>query len=890
MIDQTISHYKILEKLGEGGMGVVYKAQDTSLDRLVALKFLPPHLSATEQDKVRFVQEAKAAASLNHPNICTIYGIEEHDGQMFIAMEYVEGQTLHDRGLNLPLKQSIEIGIQLADGLAAAHEKGIVHRDIKSENIMLQKDGRVRIMDFGLAKIKSASRLTKVGSTVGTTGYMSPEQVQGLESDHRSDIFSLGVILYELFAGQSPFKGAHETAINYEIVNVEPEPISSVKPDFDQQLDAIVLDCLAKDPGERSQSAAEVAKDLRHAKRESSRSRMSRVTPARPAPTQRLGSSPEIPVQRSGFPVWQFLPWVLTVAALLSVAILLLLGRGDSANVPFTVRAVIPSPEGTNFHPYGFAAGPVVVSPNGRAIAFVAVTPDGRTMLYLRTLDAVGSKPLTGTDGAWYPFWSPDSRWIGFSSGGKLRKVDVSGSPPVTVCDAPNLRGGTWSKDGTILFTPQAVGPIFSVGAAGGTPVAVSRIDTMRKESTHRWPSFLPDGKHFLYFSRTASFGAEAEGDALFVASLDFTTNKMLMNTSANVIHASGHLLFMRGGTLLAQRFDESALELKGDPVTVADNVINDPGFNLAVFSASENGILAYQTGVGLAGARMMIVDRTGKELGLVGDVIENFVVRISPDGRRVVASVFEPRSRTQNLWIYDLTRNARTRFTSGLATDFNPVWSPDGTRIAFFSDKKGMPGIYVRPADGVGIEETLVKAPYRIAPTDWSRDGQNIVYQQFNPVQSDIWVVPISGEKKPRPFLQTQFEEYDARFSPDGRWIAYASNETGVDEVYVRPFPGPGTSAKVSAAGGSSPVWQWDGSELFYVDGENKMMSAEMRTRGGRIEIGNVRPLFTRTQVMSQYDLFPDGKRFLMNRDIEPKETDPITIVVNWDAALKNH
>src|SRR3989304_7399950 len=271
MIGQTISHYKILEKLGEGGMGVVYKAEDTKLSRLVALKFLPPHLSANEEDKSRFVQEAKAAAALNHPNICTIYGIEESDNSTFIAMEYVEGQTLHDKGLNLPLKQSIEIGIQMADGLAAAHEKGSVHRDIKSENIMLQRDGRVRIMDFGLARIKSASRLTKVGSTVGTTGYMSPEQVQGMESDHRSDIFSLGVILYELFAGQSPFKGAHETAINYEIVNVDPEPISAVKPDFDAQLDAIVMECLAKDPADRSQSAAEVAKDLRHAKRESSR-------------------------------------------------------------------------------------------------------------------------------------------------------------------------------------------------------------------------------------------------------------------------------------------------------------------------------------------------------------------------------------------------------------------------------------------------------------------------------------------------------------------------------------------------------------------------------------------------------------------------------------------
>jgi Tol biopolymer transport system component len=344
----------------------------------------------------------------------------------------------------------------------------------------------------------------------------------------------------------------------------------------------------------------------------------------------------------------------------------------------------------------------------------------------------------------------------------------------------------------------------------------------------------------------------------------------------------------MRGKTLLAQAFDEASLELSGDPFTVAEEAINDPGFNLAVFSASQNGVLAYQTGTGLAGARMMVVDRTGKELGLVGDVIENFVPRLSPDGKRLMVSIFEPKSRTQNLWVYDLMRNARIRFTTGLGTDFSPVWSPNGSRIGFRSGRKETFGIYVRSAEGGGAEETLYSLKEQAGPTDWSRDGRHIVFQQLSGSQNDIWIIPLSGDKKPYPYLKTQFNEGQARFSPDGRWMAYMSNETGQPEVFVRPFPGPGTGVKVSTAGGHTPVWNPDGKELFYISFDNRTMTAEIRSKGSGVEIGVVRPLFTRTPVMSDYDVFPDGKRFLINRVIEPKETDPLTLVVNWDAGLK--
>jgi len=897
MIGQTISHYNILEKLGEGGMGVVYKAQDTTLDRVVALKFLPAHLSASEADKQRFVQEAKAAAALNHPNICTIYGIEENDGpqgasQVFIAMEFVEGQTLREKSnvgtqhaVSLQIKQSIEIGIQIADGLAAAHEKGIVHRDVKPENIMIQKDGRVRIMDFGLAKLKSASRLTKVGSTVGTTGYMSPEQVQGLESDHRSDIFSLGVILYEMFAGQSPFKGVHETAINYEIVNVDPEPISTTKPDIAPELDALVLECMAKDPTERSQSAAEVAKDLRHYKRESSRSRMSSVRPA--MTTKRDSSFADTLLAQSR--IRQYLPWSIAAVAIVGAAVLLFLNISGTGKLP-TIQALISSPKGVNFHSFGQWSGPVIVSPDGSMFAFVCATPEGKTALYLRRLDAGNAVLLPGTDGAYYPFWSHDSKWIAFFSTAtnKLKKVDIAGNPPITICDAGNSRGGTWGLNDIIVFSEGPGNPLSSVPAAGGVPIVVTQIDTTRNESSQRWPQFLPDGKHFLYFSRTSSIGSEAEGDALMVSSLDGGPSSLVLHSSSNPVYASGYLLFMRGSSLLAQRFDPGNLSLSGDALSVAEGVINDPGFSLGVFSASQNGILAFQTGVGIAGARLLIADRNGKALNYLDEIIEHFWARISPNGERFALSVFEPKSRTQNLWMYDLARQSRTRFTSGLNTDFRPVWSPDGKQIAYSAfPKQTGSALLVKPSSG-GAAETVIDSQEHLQVSDWSPSGDFLCLTRFGAkTQTDILLVNLVGDKNIREFAASAYNESDGRFSLDGRWIAYSCDETGQSEVYLRPISGSGSTIKVSSGGGSLPVWRHDGKELFYVSKENKMMAAEIRASATSISVGTLRELFARTPIMTDYDVFPDGNRFLINRQIEPTETDPITIVVNWTTKL---
>jgi serine/threonine protein kinase len=897
MIGKTISHYTVLEKLGEGGMGVVYKAEDTNLDRLVALKFLPEKLSATEEEQVRFVQEAKAAATLNHPNVCTVHDIQEYDAplptgkQLFIVMEYVEGQTLRERKQSVSLKQAIEIGIQIADGLAAAHEKGIVHRDIKPENIMIRKDGIVQIMDFGLAKLRGVSRLTKEGSTLGTAGYMSPEQVQGLDADHRSDIFSLGVVLYELMTGQLPFKGVHETAVAYEIVNVDAAPMTSAKPEIDQSLDAIILECLAKEPDERCQSAKEVSKDLKRFKRESSRQKISRVTkahqiqtPSAVRPPAELAASEQTEAMEKS--KRNYLPWLLASLSFLGMVVVAIFFLQSAPELQSIHASLLP-PEGSKFHFYGEGAGPPVISPNGRRLAFVATSSDKKRLLWVRSLDASAAQPLTGTEGAKYPFWSPDNQYIGYFAGGNLMKVDAASGPPIPICEALNGRGGAWHQDGTILVARAAGSPISRVSADGGTPIEITKLDTARREQTHRWPYFLPDGKHFLYLARTAVVGTQGEADVIYVSSIDTEVNKILMRSSANVAYASGHLLFMRGSTLMAHRFDTGDLELKGEAVSIADGVLNDAGFNLAVFSVSQNGVLVYQLGSAQAGSNLTIFDRSGEQQGVVGDITEFYTPRVSPDGKKIAVGTFDAKSRNQDIWIYDIERGIKTRFTFNLAVEFDVVWSPDGNQIVFDSYRQGQRDIYQKSSSGAGNEELLYKSNKDNIPEGWSRDGRfiSLTVDGGSTTRGDIWVLPLMGDREPFLFLQTQFNEMHGQFSPDGRWLAYTSDESGRSEIYVRPFPGPGGKWQISIAGGTLPRWGHDGRELFYLGEDDKLMVAEIKATGSAINVTGVQPLFETRPIRtgSVYDVFSDGKRFLVNTQIEPEVSSPITLVVNW-------
>ncbi|MBI1803427.1 MAG: protein kinase [Ignavibacteriae bacterium] len=894
MIGQTISHYKILEKLGEGGMGIVYKAEDTKLDRMVALKFLPSHLAASEQDKARFIQEAKAAAALNHPNVCSIIDIQEHDGQMFIVMEFVDGQTLREKKEAISFKQAIDIGIQIADGLAAAHEKGIVHRDIKPENIMVRRDGICQVMDFGLAKLRNASskinRLTKEGSTVGTAGYMSPEQVQGQDTDHRSDIFSLGVLLYELFTGQLPFKGVHETALLYEIVNVDAPPMSAVKPEIDPSLDAIVLECLAKEPSERYQSVAEVGKELRRFKRESSRSRVSRVTSVRDVyksstgnvqtPSPQFSISEPLPEKKSRLIIWLS----TTILFVLSTAALAFLYLRESSKEISPVRFTLSPPAKGVFEGYA-----PVISPSGQLLAFVARDSSGKSMIWIRPLAFLRSEPLPGTDNATYPFWSPDSRFLGFFQGGKLKKIEVNGGPAQTVADAPDGRGGSWSNSGIIIFAPSYGTGLVQVPESGGKLIELTTLDTSRREETHRFPNFLPDGQHFTYLSRST----EDEKTGAYLGSLDGKVHTLLLPNKSNVMFAApGYLLFIRERSLMAQPFNADKGEFRGDAFPIAQDVGSNTRGN-GFFSSSANGVLVFVGGGGASGERQFAwYDRTGKRLEKVGSPGNLGDMALSPDEKRVVFRRIDPQTSNQDLWILDLLRRTESRFTFRPATDDDPVWSPDGSKIVFDSNPDGVPNPFEKIATGAGTEQLLWKFSSSTIPYDWSSDGRYILLRQENrDTKSDLWALPLFGEKKPFPVLQTEASEDVGRFSPDGRWIAYESDESGKSEVYIQAFPASQGKWQVSVNGGGAPLWSKDGKEIFYLAPDKRLMVVDVKLLGTSIEQGIPKPLFDtfvdNYDAPNRYAVSRDGKRFLVNNSTDSDSSKPIMVVLNWTAEV---
>lgn len=889
MIGQTVSHYKILEKLGEGGMGVVYKAQDTKLDRIVALKFLPPHVAASEQDKARFMQEARAASALNHPNVCTIHDIQAHDGQMFIVMEFVDGQTLRQKMGSISFKQAVDIGIQIADGLAAAHEKGIVHRDIKPENIMVRKDGIAQIMDFGLAKLRSASsqinRLTREGSTVGTAGYMSPEQVQGQDVDHRSDIFSLGALLYELFTGQLPFKGVHETALAYEIVNVDAPPMSSIKPDIDPNLDAVILECLAKEPDERTQSAKQVSVDLKRYRRESGRLRASRIAAVPP-----MVHTPEVSREQVTPPPGpktkaSMLPWIAASMFLLGMIALTFLYLQKTSREATVIRFTISPPENRIF------PGIPVVSPDGQRLAFVARDTSGGTLIWIRPLSSFMAAPLTGTADAFFPFWSPDSRFLGFFQNGKLKKIEATGGPTQTICDAPQGRGATWSNSGVIVFAPSFGSGLQQVSQAGGTPTELTTLDTARHENSHRWPCFLPDGHRFLYFGQ----GTPDENNAIILGSLDSKKQTVLMRVSSNPGYAPpGYLLFVRERSLMAQPFNVDKGELNGDAFPIAEDIGFNQSTNLALFSASSNGVLAYVLGEGSSGNRQLVwFDRSGKRLDKVGTPGLLWDFSLSPDEKRVVFRRVDRQTRNEDLWMLDLLRGTESRFTFRPARDDDPVWSPDGSKVLFDSNPEGVSNLHQKIASGAGSEELLLKSTRADYPLDWSSDGRYVLFGREDPkTKADLWILPMTGEKKPFPYVNTEATEFSGKFSPDGRWIAYSSDESGKLEVYIQAFPITSGKWQVSVGGGGAPFWSKDGKEIFYLAPDKKLMSVDVKTTGGSVEQGIPRPLFTTDvdnfSLPNRVAVSRDGKRFLANSGVESTSSKPVAVVLNWTADVK--
>ncbi len=932
MIGETILHYKILEKLGEGGMGEVFKAQDTKLDRFVALKFLPSNVVSSEEEKARFIQEAKAASSMNHPNVCTIYDIQEHEGpssvqgaaagkQLFIVMEYIDGSTLRDTKQTLSEKRILDIAIQVAEGLGAAHEKGIVHRDIKPENIMIRKDGIAQIMDFGLAKLytsSNVSRLTKAGTTMGTMGYMSPEQVQGLDLDHRSDIFSLGVVLYELLAGESPFKGMHETAIMYEIVNVEAPPIATVKTDIDPQLDGLILECLEKEKDERCQSAKELAKNLRKIKRVSTGSRTSRIYNVnsginRTAVQQNTATNLSGPLVYDDIPVTKLLRNIVynrkilwTGISVFFIATLLLLyinlsksNSGNSIGSNLFAASVDPPAN----YKFAFAVDQLegvhlAVSPDGKMLAFVAQDSIGNSSLWVRQLDALTAQKLNGTDHAIYPFWSYDSKYIAYFADGKLKKILASGGPSITICKSNSGRGGSWNQNDMIVFEPDQNDGIFKVPASGGEPKEITKLDTAKGESTHRWPCFLPDGNHFIFYSRVT--GNSQEGDAIYVSSLDGKEIKKLFTAHSNAVYVDNNILYVQDNTLMAQPFDPDKLELKGEAVPIEENVLFTQRFNCGVFSVSRNGVLFYQRGNTTTGMQLAWYDRNGKQEIVLGKINDYRDAALSPDESKIALSIYDDNSRDQNIWIYDINRKIYTRFTFSGSKDQYSLWSYNGKWIVYSSNRNnGKADLYMKSSNGVGdVIQLTNTGSSDIVPIDWTSDNKYIGFTQSNPdTKFDVYVLPITnipdtGKIKPITIFKTQFNEFGVWFSPDSKWIIYGTDETGQVQLYVSPFPNVAEGKwQVSTSGIKDfAKWNSNGKGIYYTSPNNKVVYTEVNPHGSEFNIGKTTALFdipfSGRAVLS--GVTKDDKHFLFRIPVQSTETPPLTIVTNWDNKLK--
>jgi eukaryotic-like serine/threonine-protein kinase len=883
--------YEILSHLGAGGMGEVWKARDTRLDRMVAIKVLPSAMSSSPEVRQRFEREAKTISQLSHPHICALYDVGREGETEYLVMELLEGETLTERLAKgaLALEQTLRYGQEIADALDKAHRQGIVHRDLKPGNVMLTKSG-VKLLDFGLAKaieppaqpgsltsMPTRQGLTQEGTILGTFQYMAPEQLEGRETDARTDIFAFGTTLYEMATGRKAFSGSSQASLISAILRDDPPPISQVQPMSPPALDRVVKGCLAKDPEDRWQSAGDVGKQLRGI-----------------ADGSETGLPAPHVARRKGR---ERLAWLGFAAAASAALVLgLLLMRQRPAGSPRFEASILP-PEKNLFV---FRGSPPAVSPDGRRIAFTAESAEGVTRLWVRPFASASAQTLPGTEGAARPFWSPDSRSLGFFAGGKVKRVEASGGPPQTLADAPSGRGGTWNRDGVILFTPTTQSPVYRVSSSGGATDPVTTLGPGRGEYQHVWPTFLPDGRHFLYVGFLGAEARPEENVGFYLGSLDSKEVKLLHSGRGNVVYAPssnpsrGQLLFTRGSTLMARPFDAGRLQFTGEAAPVAENVLYFGAQGSGTFSVSDNGLLAYQTGAQGDPSRLQWFDRTGKAAESIGSVGAHIHPRISRDGRRVVSALLDGQTALLDLWLHDLARRVSTRFTFEPAVNVFPVWSPDGGRIAFASNRKGRHNIYQRATSGSGEDEVLLP-PTEIFrfPTDWSPDGELIAFQASSAQGNtglDLWIFSFT-DRKERPFLATPFQEWSPQFSPDGRRIAYTSNESGKPEVYVRPLADSSGKWQISSGGGSYPRWRRDGREIFYIAPDKTLMAVEVQPGSSAFEAGAPKPLF-RTQIRStdagsQYDVSADGQRFLINT-IVPEEQSAITVVQNWTAGLK--
>jgi len=872
--------YEIVGTLGAGGMGEVYRAKDTRLGREVAVKLIPTHLSQNPEVRERFEREARAISSLNHPHICTLYDIGREGDADYFVMELLDGESLGARLERGPMRldEALKVAAQVAEGLAAAHRQGIIHRDLKPGNVVLTKSG-AKILDFGVAKLReeqvveTATRttpLTSVGSMVGTVQYMSPEQLEGKPVDHRADLFAFGALLYEMVTGQRAFAGQSQASVIAAILTSEPRPVSQLIPTLPASLDRVVTSCLAKDPDDRWQSASDLARELRWV---GGGSGASGVTAAA-LPARRRSSSSRAAWIAAG---------VATVVALLAVAKLAMRTQPAASHGPLR-RFSIGSPANATLAADGVHAR---ISPDGRTLAFAAASSTGTSALWVRPLDTLAAHPLTGTEDGALAFWSADSRYVGYFGSGKLKKVLVSGGTPEVICNAGDGRGGAWGRGGVIVFAPESAGPLYRVRESGGDAAPVTVLDAERKETAHRWPYFLPDGKHFLYVTLPSKQGSFD----VFVGSIDSKERKFLFAASGAPIYADpGYLIYPRENTLVAQRFDADRLTTVGEPVSLGEAPAPSDWTGSQVISASSDGVLA-RWGLGLPNTVLQWYDRSGEVLGDVpvpaGRYERGF---LSPDGKRL-AVLRRSSVSAKDIWMIDLDHPVPSRFTFGPASVDYAAWSPDGRRLAFESDRFGPWDIFVKSTDGA-TEETAVLQGGALfkQPTSWSADGTTIVFEQPDPKTGwDLMMVSADGKDAPVPFLHAPFSERQGMVSPDGRWIAYNSDESGRLELFVQSFPVPGAKYQVTSGGSSNYNMRWTkgGKELMFLAGDGMTVMAADVTAGVSFRAGAPRELFKLRPDLAGYDFTPDGARVLVVGPAGRALSPSITLDVNWAALL---
>jgi serine/threonine protein kinase len=869
--------YQILAAIGAGGMGEVYKATDTRLGRSVAIKVLSEDVAGDTDFKARFDREARAISSLTHPHICTLYDVGHQNGTDYLVMEYLEGETLSERLARgaLPFADALACALEISGALEKAHRQGIVHRDLKPGNIMLTRGG-AKLLDFGLAKLRPATLaaeaathaqtasapLTGQGGILGTPQYMAPEQLEGRDADARTDIFAFGMVAYEMATGKRAFGGGSQASLIGAILRDEPAPVSTFTPAVPATFDRVIRRCLAKDPDNRWQSMA----DVRHA--------LTWI--------QEEGTGVDAAAAPAAVPRRERFLWAAAlIAALIASAFVARFDRVETE--PPELRLEITTPPTTDLVS-------LALSPDGRTMAFVA-SAGGRPQLWVRSLDSVSARPLPGTDFARYPFWSPDSRSIGFFSDSQLKRTSLDSGSPLALANVSAPAGAAWNGDGTILYAVTGGGPIMKIAAAGGDPAVVTRPEG--DQASHRFPQPLPGGEHFLYY---VLGGPEVRG--VYVARIDGSESRRVVDTDTAAVYSpSGHLLFVRQATLLAQAFDVATLTITGEPFQVAEQIARDPlAIQLAAVSASTSGTIAYRSGSTGVRTELVWFDRSGKQTGQLVNAEsaggQNPVM--SADGRRVAWD--RTAAANVDIWSMDLRSGAPERLTSAAAIDAYPVWSPDGTRIVYGALRNQVMDLYWKPVGGAGTEQPLLVTPERKQPTDWSADGRFILFRITDPATGyDIWALPLGDGRpgEPFPVVRTPFDEREAQFSADGGWIAYQSNESNRTEIYVQRFPTPDRRVRVSTNGGAQPRWSRDGRELFYLslDGELMAVPIAFDDDGRTAEAGVPVPLFVARvgSVLSgsgrqQYMPSPDGQRFLINT-VGNETPAPITLILNWNA-----